>query len=257
VLKSINDLRHFEIFATDGEIGSVSDVLFDDREWVVRYLAVHTGGWLSGRDVLISPVSVRNVDDAGRQIHVALTQQQVRNSPDVQTQLPVSRQHENELATYYAWPLYWEPPGMGGGGVGWTGVPPIPLEERHTTSSTPPPDPNLRSARDVKGYYIMARDGDIGHVEDFIADDQDWTIRYLEIDTRNWLPGKSVLIPPQWVQAVDWENNSVHIDLEREVIRQSPEYRSSEPIAREFERRLHDYFGRPRYWEESVAARRP
>ena len=60
-------------------------------------------------------------------------------------------------------------------------------------------DVHLRSANKVTGYRIGATDGDIGHVEDFIIDDETWEIRYMVVDTQNWWPGKKVLVAPQWI----------------------------------------------------------
>ena len=118
---------------------------------------------------------------------------------------PVSRQHELELHGYYGWPLYW-----GGGMVtaGTLGVyPELVVQPELHKEETPArgeeavgqaqDDPHLRSAREVTGYHIQAVDGGIGHVQDFIVDDEDWGIRYMLVDTRNWLPGESVLVSPQ------------------------------------------------------------
>ena len=116
-------------------------------------------------------------------------------------------------------------------------------------------DPSLRSARDVTGYYIAARDGDIGHVDDFLVDDRAWAIRYLIVDTRNWWPGKKVALSPEWIKTVSWAESRVHVDLQREEIKVAPEYDPSRPFEREYETRLFEYYdrrknwGRRKYWE--------
>ena len=116
-------------------------------------------------------------------------------------------------------------------------------------------DPSLRSARDVTGYYIAARDGDIGHVDDFLVDDRAWAIRYLIVDTRNWWPGKKVALSPEWIKTVSWTDSRVHVDLQREEIKAAPEYDASRPFEREDETRLFEHYdrrkdsGRRKYWE--------
>jgi hypothetical protein len=100
----------------------------------------------------------------------------------------------------------------------------------------------------VIGYYIQATDGDIGHVEDFLIDDRSWTIRYMVVDTRNWLPGKKVLVSPEWIERVDWDASKVHLNLARERIQNSPEYDPSRPLERDYETRLYGHYGRRGYW---------
>ncbi len=58
MLRNAKDLHGFKIRATDGELGTVDQLYFDDETWAIRYLMVETGGWLGGRRVLISPISV-------------------------------------------------------------------------------------------------------------------------------------------------------------------------------------------------------
>jgi hypothetical protein len=109
-------------------------------------------------------------------------------------------------------------------------------------------DPHLQSTREVIDYYIEARDGDIGHVEDFIIDDEAWAIRYLVVNTRNWWPGKKVLVAPQWISEIRWGDAQVHVDMTREHIKDSPEFDPAAPVNRAYEERLFDYYGRPKYW---------
>jgi hypothetical protein len=109
-------------------------------------------------------------------------------------------------------------------------------------------DPHLQSANEVINYYIEAKDGDIGHVEDFIVEDQTWVIRYMVVDTRNWLPGKKVLVSPQWIKEVSWANARVYVDLLRDTIKNSPEYDPVVPLSREYEHRLYEHYDRQKYW---------
>ena len=109
-------------------------------------------------------------------------------------------------------------------------------------------DRHLRSTQEVTGYYIGATDGEIGHVEDFIIDDESWSIRYIVVDTRNWWPGKKVLASPEWIEKVSWADSTVYVELTRAAIKSAPEYDASSPIDRDYEDRLHTHYGRQGYW---------
>jgi hypothetical protein len=106
----------------------------------------------------------------------------------------------------------------------------------------------LRSIQELQGYKISVLDGNIGHVEEFIADDSNWFIRYMVVDTKNWLPGRKVLIAPDWIEQVSWNDSKFYVDLPRELIKDSPEYDPAAPVNRQYEARLYDYYGRPKYW---------
>jgi len=176
-----------------------------------------------------------------------LSRQQIENSPGIDADKTVSRQHETELHRYYGWPAYWAvypPPGEA------AQIPNVPTVEpgEGEEDKESEGDPHLRSVREVTGYHIQATDGEIGHVEDFVFDDESWSIRYTVVDTRNWLPGRKVLVAPAWVKSIRWDERKVHVDMSRGSIEKGPEYDPSEPVNREYEARLYDYYGRPKYW---------
>jgi hypothetical protein len=250
----LTNAKHLEglvIHATDGEIGSVDQLYFDDETWAIRYLTVETGGWLGGRQVLISPISVVRTDWQVKRLDVSLTKKQVENSPDIDTHRPVSRQHEAEYLGYYGYPYYWSGPYLWGPAFYPVGldIPPTaskePLADRIRREST---DSHLRSTEAVTGYHIEANDGEIGHVEGFVVDDEAWAIRYMEVATRNWWPGKRVLVSPGWIQRVSWTDSNVYVGLSREAIQKGPEFVESMPITREYEGRLYSHYGQPPYW---------
>jgi len=255
MLKPASGFKGLTIAATDGDIGSVNDLYFDDLSWTIRYLVVDTGTWLPGRQVLISPLSVRRVDD---KILVDLTRNQVQNSPPVEADKPVNRQQEEAIARYYDQRYYWEGP-YRWGLLAYPGMPPVPTapipadamgeEMAARERETPSGDPTLRSSRDVTGYYIAALDGEIGHVDDFLVEDRAWAIRYLLVATRNWWPGKKVLISPEWIKTVSWADSQVEVDLRRDEIKAAPEYDPSRPFDREYESRLIEHHNRRKYWE--------
>jgi sporulation protein YlmC with PRC-barrel domain len=262
VLRSVEDLRGYSIQATDGEIGRVDQFLFDDQTWTIRYLVINTGNWLLERLVLISPIAIRAIDWQQSLLEVDLTREQVELSPDIATDEPVSRQQEEEYFRYYRYPPYWGGPGLWGtgmyppyagyGGVGAPAAEMLPQPQPSPPQTEHQGDPHLRSTHEVVGYPIQARDGEIGHVEDFILDDATWSIRYMVVATRNWWPGKKVLVSPQWIEAVSWSARTVAVDLTRETVKQSPEYDPSKLLNREYEIRLHHYYQRSGYWENSA-----
>ena len=253
MLLTLDQVRGCDILAKDGSIGKSHDFFFDDHSWTVRYLVVDTG-WLFGRRVLVSPEAITAVDVSEKEIAVDLTKEKINKSPDISTDLPVSRQHESDLRAHYGWPGYWEtfPAGM----VATPLIVSIGADEPKKQAAEIPSetdvkdegDSHLRSAREVKGYGIEAKDGEIGHVEDFFVEDDSWTVRYMVVDTGKWLPGRKVLIAPRWAEGIDWAEGRVLVDLDREGVKESPLYDPNSEIHRDYELAIHEYFGRKPYW---------
>jgi hypothetical protein len=251
MLTNTAQLKGVTIRATDGEMGTVEQFYFDDETWAIRYLTVETGGWLGGRQVLISPISVVHADWQARRLDVALTKKQVQNSPDIDTHLPVSRQHEAAYLGYYGYPYYWGGPYLWGPAFYPAGLAVTATASMEATADRvrkESADSHLRSSEAVTGYHIEAADGEIGHVAGFLMDDEAWAIRYLEVATRNWWPGNKVLVSPAWVERVSWTESKVYVGLSRKAIQNAPEYTESTPVTREYENRLHLHYGRPPYW---------
>lgn len=248
MLRSLKDLEHYSVRATDGEVGSVTDFLLDDERWVVRYLVVETGDILRHHSELISPISFRDADWVTRNFDVALTMDNVRNSPSVDTDKPVSRQHERDFFKYYGYPYYWGTSGIWGMGVYpglLAGAASSPTLDQQ--SDEPAGDIHLRSAAEVRGYHIQGSDDPIGHIEDFIVDDETWGIQYLVVDTSNWWFGKKVLISPHWADQISWEERMVYVNMTRDAVEKSPEWNESDGINREFQESLDRHYGRSAY----------
>lgn len=237
MLHNVNRLKKFTLHATDGDIGRVKDVYFDDEQWVVRYLVVETGGWLTGRQVLLSPMSFGHLDWKGKSLHTNLTRAQIENSPGINAHIPISRQQEIEYVRHFGYPYYWTGPYAWG-----KQVQPSVLDEvdkldkgpdreqaRQEYESARQEDSHLRSCDDVHGYAIAALDGKLGHIVDFLFDEEDWSIQYLVADPRNLWPSKHVLIMPQRIENVDWASKSVVTNLTREEIENGPEYDPDNP----------------------------
>lgn len=247
MLRAANHLKGTSIAARDGEIGSVQDLYFDDHSWTIRYLVVDTGTWLPGRQVLISPRSVMTMTDEDK-VPVALTKDQVEHSPSSDVDKPVERQFEEEYSQYYGYPYYWTGP-YRWGATPYPGEGVLTPELAATVVPERSGDPSMRSIRNVTGYYIEATDGDLGHVDDFIVDTSEWAIRYMIVDTRNWWPGKKVLVSPEWIREVSWPESRVYVDMSREAIKSAPEYDPDVPLVREYETRLYGHHNRRAYWD--------
>jgi hypothetical protein len=248
MLTSATHLKGPEIWATDGEIGTVDQFYFDDESWAIRYLVVQTGGWLGGRQVLISPYSIVQADWQARRLEVALTKRQVENSPDINTHQPVCRQQEAEYNRYYGYPYYWGGPFLWGPVYYPGAVDTAPKDAAAEGIQNESLDSHLRSAQAVTGYHIEATDGELGHVDGFIVDDEAWAVRYIQVATKNWWPGKKVLVSPAWIERVSWEDSKVYVGLTREAIQSAPEFVDFTSITRDYENRLYAHYGRPPYW---------
>lgn len=268
MLHSLNDLEECEVGATDGNIGHVKDFYFDDDAWVVRYLLVDAGKWLNNRTVLISPMSMRDADWDGHVLPVSLSKEQIRNSPNIDTDRPVSRQNEVEYLGYYGYPNYWGGVGIWGGsdypgmlttGVGYGGLDDENRrnrkreeENRADGARLRSADPHLRSCEEVVGYHIHATNGEIGHVKSMLVDEKTWSIRYVVVQTSDWWFGHQVLVSPRWINAVDWASNSVTIELTRESIKSAPAFESAADLDRERETDLYQHHARGGYWSKPM-----
>ncbi|MGF1628704.1 MAG: PRC-barrel domain-containing protein [Kiloniellaceae bacterium] len=248
MIRSTTELRRYDIAARDGSLGDVHDIFFDDHSWKVRYLVIDTGNWLPGRRVLVSPESVTGIEADGGKVGLTLTKDEIKDSPGIEADAPVSRQNEIALANHFRWPRYWEEYPSG---IGLTPMIPHLQHETAAAAAAPPAndaipqgDPNLRSAAEVSGYHVAAKDGEIGHIDDLLIDDTDWTLRFLVADTRNWLPGRKVLVAPAWTRGIDWSDEKLHIDAERETIKAAPEYEPGMQIDAALERRIFQHYGR-------------
>src|SRR5665213_21049 len=209
--RNINGLIGYTIEATEGEIGKVADFYFDDETWTIRYMIVKTGNWLSGRKVLISTASLTKPAVKTSLFPVNMTREQIRHSPDIDTDKPVSRQQEAMLNKHHFWQNYWGS-GYYGGEMGIPNKRPIRIKD---IDRNPKEDVHLRSIAEVSGYAIHASDGEIGHVGDFIVDDQTWKLADLVVDTHNWIGGKKVLVGVEHVHSISYLNLRVYVHIKK------------------------------------------
>ncbi|MEW6117470.1 MAG: PRC-barrel domain containing protein [Nitrospirota bacterium] len=244
-LRSVKRLSGFTIFAKDGDIGIAHELLFDDDTWAIKYLVVHTGPIIAGRKVLIAPEAFSYLVPKAEQFHLKLTREQVSNSPTIEADKPVSLQHQREVHHYFGWPWIF----MGSRSAIPAPLPETEEREKQLTEQTEERDPHLRSSKGIiNSYDIEAADGKLGHVEDFLVDDASWIIRYMVVDTRDWLPGKKALVATQWIAHIDFERARVHVDLLKEKIKNSPEYDPLKTVDRDYEELIHNHYGRRGYW---------
>jgi hypothetical protein len=244
MIRSLKMLEHCKVKATDGDLGGVTDFLIDDQSWTVRYLVVDTGGFFGGRHVLISPISFRTVDFSAKSFHLALTMDKIKNSPSVDLDRPVSRQFERDYYGYYGYPCYWGYDGRWGSGHYPGAMAGAGYDRRGERPGEPDADVHLRSAKEVTGYHIEGTDGALGHVKDFMLDDESWAIPYMVIETSNWWVGKSVLIAPEWTSRISWLGRKVYVDMTREAIKNSPQWGVDDPISRAYEEALYRHYDR-------------
>jgi PRC-barrel domain len=254
MLRNTKDLEGSAIGGTNGVIGEVSDLYFDDEEWVIRYLVLSTGMWLANRKVLISPVAFGRQQRWQQPLRVALTKEQVKNGPDIDTDRPISRRHEVQYLEYYGYPSYWK------GAYLW-GVSPtpnmMPIGAWDIGSADPKSQKgglHLHSCNAVMRYHIHGSDGDIGQVHGLLVDEETWAIRYFIVNTSHWWPGHQALVAPQWISDVNWFSSNITVDLTRITLKNAPRYDAALPLDRPREIAMLEYYGRPGYWAREPRA---
>lgn len=266
MLKRVNALHDYKIFALDGDVGIIDDIYFNGCTWKTAYFIVSTGPWLLGQKVLLSPDVIQSIPQGGKKVVLTkLTQEQVKNSPEIDLAKPVSRQQLESLHQYYHWswaeadypaivyapqgaqPMVTIPPTIYPASSG-----PLPAsvqeELKAALDNKENTQPCLRSCREVEGYSLQATDGEIGHVDDFFVEQGSWMLRYLLVDTGGWLTGKKVLVATDWVNTISWAHRDVYVKLDKNKIESSPEFNRNEPLTREDEIQLYKHYGRQGYW---------
>ena len=252
----LGDPDRFEVEASDGKIGNLSDVYVDDCDWCVRYLVIDIGDWISDRKVLISPEEIDDMDWHNEKLKLNVSKKKVEESPEAEAERPVSKKHLVALHNYYGWSAYW-PGGMPAGPPP-TGIPPPTPSEVGEVGSENLGDEeepmHLRSAEEIMGYHIHATDGRIGHLEDLLIEDEEnvpenrWMVRYFIVNTRDWLPGRDVIVSPDWIEDIDWLSSHIGVDVSKEDIKNSPEYNPEEELTRDYEVILYENLDKTGYW---------
>lgn len=249
MLVKAKKLTGYKVHCLDGEIGEIEEFVFDENQWAIHYLAVETGTWLVDREVLISTTAITALSNEKKYITVNLTRKQIEDSPLLYKKTPISRQFEASFIQYYGYAPYWKAANI------WSPNPNTMVDTAAQQTASPGDNatqPGLRSTGNIRGRKLQASDGEIGHIADFILDDENWVIRYLDIDTISWWPSKHVLICPQWIESISWEEFIVQVNLTRAQIKDSPEYNKDSDLERDYEQCLHTHYHCKGYWDDAV-----
>lgn len=233
MLRSIRELLGYGVEATDGRIGVVKDLLFNQYGWCVCHVMIDLTDLIPGKRVVLPPESFGQPGTRDTSFPVNLSCEELKNGPTLEIDEVEYRKHADELCLHHGWEPCWRCPSM-----------------KSEQGKEPEEDMQMRSCREIMSYGVEATDGSIGHVEDLILDDSEWIIRYFVVHTRTWLPGRKVLVAPSWIAQIVWDELKVYVSHTRQEVKESPVFDPSEPVNRKYEEVLYDYYGRPKYWDE-------
>jgi hypothetical protein len=226
--RRLSGFKGYTIEAPDGNAGSVCDILFQDNDWKLRWFVINTGSWLFGNRLLLRPAALGPADIRQHAFAVTLTKAEVEASADENSDMPVFQQMEQSIDIWDNNTSIWDVGQYGGFGYGASGGTTYDRSGSGQNNAGPSGDPHLRSMTQVTGYAIHALDGDIGHVEDFLVNDETWQIEAVVIDTKNWGAGKHVLVPAPEIKAVDWDGKYIRIDQTRYAIKCGPSWQEAD-----------------------------
>ncbi|MFO0752157.1 MAG: hypothetical protein U0411_02375 [Thermodesulfovibrionales bacterium] len=250
-LRNIGSLADSPVVSGEGDAGTVREFYFDDDVWAIRYIAVNADGWLPGRKLLLSPLALKSSDWEVPKLAVPFTRAELKATPAIGLDAPVTRRHQIDLYVYYGWLPYWLEAEYYN-----VSPPPAQVESQQSPDEEQAADPHLFGSQEMIEFRIEALDGDVGHIEDFIMDEDDWIIHYLVVALDDPNPEvespKSVLISTEWIQKAVRSEERIYVNLDRERVASSPVYDPALPITREFELEIYDHYGRPRYWVEGA-----
>ncbi|MFP4199440.1 MAG: PRC-barrel domain-containing protein [Halanaerobium sp.] len=258
MLRKLKNLKGFTIHGRNGDLGKAKDFYFDQHRFVMRYLVVDTGNWLKHKKTLISTDSFEQINYKNQEIVVNLTAEELEAGPDIENNKPVSRVMEEKVVKHFDWPIYWASPHPTDGPAVETGsimreklLNFDNLTDEEKQKKEMEVESNLRSFNEIRGYHIQAQDKEFGHLEDLFVDEENWVIRYLLIDTRNILPGKDVLIAPEWLENISWNKEKLYVSKTKEEIKNAPEYKEEKSdylVDRDYEEDLYDHYNETKYW---------
>ncbi|MCG7650685.1 PRC-barrel domain-containing protein [Alteromonas sp. MmMcT2-5] len=231
---SSKQLTHFSIHALDDKVGGIRDILFDDETFTVRYLVADTNTWLPlSRKVVISPISVKQLDEDSESVHINMTVDTLKNSPSIDEHKPVSREYEENLFKYFGYGYYWIGPGAWGEFAHPNELVELQRAEESETETPKKSTNHLRAVGEVGGYEVATTTDNVGHISNFVIDTESWKIIMLVVDTNNWLPGgKHLALLPSDIESIDWAAHSVVVNLSHDELVDRPEV-ESEKISEE------------------------
>lgn len=235
---SVKGITGFGIGATDGKIGTVKEIYFEDHTWTVRYLIVKTGNFLKEKLILISTQALLDADWDNELFSTNLSTDQIINSPDIDTDKPVYRQQEVKLYEHFPWDIYWA-----------MGI--IPMEDSVEIAISEKQkeiganaNPHLRSSDKVTGYTLHAIDGELGHIDDLIIETESWKITYVVLKTGSWFSGQKILIPTEWIIEINWLSSTFVMEATVEKVQQCEPFDADGGVNEAYEKVRRDYKGR-------------
>lgn len=243
---SLDNIINCQLQCQDGAEGYVKDFLFDQNTWKIQYAEVDIGGILTDKKLLVPVGFINKWNLENRALNLNIKKSQLESCPTIDKKLPISRKYEQELHDHYQEVPYWNKSTAPSVAMPMEAFPPRPINTPDMDIEEDELDTQLRSFREIRGYHIKANDGEIGHVEDAIMDGIDRQIVYLIIDTSNWLPlSKRVLISVNWMNEISYKSQSVSIDMDRDAIKDAPEFDPDMPVNSVYEKKLYNYYGVP------------
>ncbi len=245
MLRSEKELKDYTVRARDGEIGRVQNFLADDSLWTIRYMVVDTGTIIPKKKVLVSPTVLGQPNGSESVFPVELSQEQIKDSPEIDTALPVSKERKKEafafgLMTAVPWPV--KPATDPAAAMHTKTNADIPLQQDLDTEN----ETRLRSLNEVRGYAADGTNGSLGRITDFILDTEEWIVRYVVVKLKGGVHPHEVLLSPQWIDNIQWYTQTAYFDVDAERVESAPRFDPAQPINREYELQLYDFFGRPR-----------
>lgn len=204
------------IQASDGDVGQVTDFLFDDTSWSLRYLVVETGPWLNGRRILLAPESFeRNAFYISDPLPTKLTREQIGNSPLFDNHQKISRDYEENYYDHHGWSGYWNRSNPEDTAIS-AMVSPAQMRE------IAPDRPHLHSVNSISGFHLHAKDGNIGKVSSVSIETRKWKVAEIVVETGHWYSGKQILILTETIERISYDNSAIYVDLSLDDIRTTP-----------------------------------
>lgn len=190
------------LHTSDGKQARVRDLLFDDRTWRIEYIVVKLPHLLA-EDVLLRPSQTSGTAWASRALETPLSMDEVRAAPALLSNPPVAKQGELATVQMVAWEAYW------------TG-----LFDRMPKFG----DPHLRNMGAITGHRVLGIDSKVGWIDNFVIDDEDWSVRYLVVRLGPRRNGRRVVVEPEVVGTISWPTRSVSLKLPRDAIVQCEDF---------------------------------
>jgi sporulation protein YlmC with PRC-barrel domain len=247
MLRSCKSLEGYSLNASDGEIGHLKTIHFNDEDWSVKYLVVDIGSFWNEKKVLVLPNASYQFSWIEQNISVKLTRNQIKEALPYSSDLPVSDQHEliNKLNFKS---LYLIEPWSGSFLPLW--FPDLKAGQALQNIVQEIGDKDLRCAKTITGYQVVLKDKEFGKVEDFILDCNEWIIRDIVIDANHILHSNKKIIPVSKIKVFDTDNQKIELELSSHELLDYTDYNEHQAVNREYVIKFYDYYGRLKYTDK-------